>query len=65
MRRDYIDLLGDYIPRGQKHYKLRLPKGCARLSVRSKDTLETSAQAGDVRAADILAGNISPAVRRP
>jgi len=56
MRRDYIDALGDYIPRGQRHYKLRQPVGCLRLSVRSMVSLQGAAAAGDVVADRILRG---------
>jgi hypothetical protein len=59
MRRDYVDLLGDYIPRGQEHFKLRLATGCARLSIRSMATLRASAEQGSTAAAAALAGDIA------
>lgn len=34
-RRDYIDMFGDYIPRGQLHYRRRVGSGALRLSARS------------------------------
>jgi len=57
MRRDYVDLLGDYIPRGQPHFKLRLRLGCSRLSVRSMAKLRESAKHGDTEAIASLAGD--------
>lgn len=57
-RRDYLDLLGDYIPRGQKHFKLKRQFGIARLSSRSMLALQSSARAGDTRALSLLAGRI-------
>ena len=56
MRRDYIDLLGDHIPRGQKHFKLWPDRGgCCRLSVRSIYTLRAAAGQGDAAAVRTLA----------
>ena len=59
MRRDYLDLLGDYIPRGQQHFKLRLRSGCARLSTRSMAELREAARSGDTSALATLAGDLS------
>ena len=59
MRRDYIDIVGDYIPRGQRHYKLRQPVGCLRLSVRSMASLREAAAAGDRAALSTLRGQAS------
>ncbi len=58
-RQDYLDLFRDYIPRGQRHFKLKRELGYARLSVRSMESLQNSAQAGDPRALRLLAGDIS------
>jgi hypothetical protein len=56
MRQDYIDVLGDYVPRGQQHFKMRVGAGCVRLSVRSMEQLQREAAAGNERAAATLAG---------
>ena len=58
-RQDYLDLFRDYIPRGQRHFKLRRELGYARLSMRSMESLQASAQAGDPRALRLLAGDIT------
>lgn len=69
MRRDYVDWLGDYIPRGQPHFKLwPLRSGGLRLSVRSMHTVREAAEDGQHLAIAILRGEITdlarPALRR-
>jgi hypothetical protein len=57
MRRDYIDMLGDYIPRGQKHFKCwASPRGCLRLSLRSMEALRIAATRGELAALQTLQG---------
>lgn len=58
-RQDYLDMFRDYIPRGQRHFKLRRELGYARLSIRSMEALQRSAHDGDRRALQLLAGDIS------
>lgn len=60
MRRDYIDMLGDYIPRGQLHFKTQLAgRGCLRLSARSMEALRDAAERGDAIALQALQGNLT------
>ena len=58
-RQDYLDIFRDYIPRGQKHFKLKRELGYGRLSIRSMKLLQASAQRGDGQALRLLAGDIS------
>lgn len=57
-RQEYLDMLRDYIPRGQIHFKLKREYGYGRLSIRSMRSLIDSARAGDQKALKVLAGNI-------
>ena len=67
MRRDYIDYFGDYIPRGQKHFKVcAIRSGKCRLSVRSMQTLKAAAVQGDLTALEVLLhGTLPRGLRLP
>ena len=53
-------MLGDYIPRGQLHFKAQLAgRGCLRLSARSMETLRDAAERGDEIALQALQGYIA------
>lgn len=65
MRRDYVDWLGDYIPRGQPHFRLwPTATGGQRLSLRSMQIIKAAADHGELVAIQILRGEMSDSARR-